>query len=225
MRLVFFATLSLILVTGCTPNSTDATNQSLDIGGAADAARNDIARYAAGQNERRATLQQAPRTATPPRPAPLRPPAPGTPGGLPDDRTPIAEASATPDSAQGAATIVETYYALLGEGKYSRAWALWDGDGKASGMTTDAFAASFDRYSEYHANIGAPGVVDAGAGQRHVTVPVQVYARLKQGAAPVYLIGSVTLHRTADIDGATAAQRSWHLSSVDLKPGSTNTSH
>ncbi|MDQ2879501.1 MAG: MliC family protein [Pseudomonadota bacterium] len=85
-------------------------------------------------------------------------------------------------------------------------------------MTAAAFAASFARYSEYHANVGAPGAIDAGAGQRYVTVPVQIYARLKRDATPVYMIGNVTLHRTGDIDGATTAQRSWHLHSADIKP-------
>ena len=152
-----------------------------------------------------------------PHPRRLTPPAPGEAGGLPDDRTPVSEGPFTPDGAQGAANVVQTYYALLGEGKYRQAWALWDDGGKASGMSAPAFAASFDKYSEYHANIGAPGRIDAGAGQRHVTVPVQVYARLKQGAAPVYMIGSVTLHRSGDIDGATAAQPSWHIRSADIK--------
>ena len=150
-------------------------------------------------------------------PAPLTPPAPGEAGGLPDDRTPVSEGPFTPDGAQGAANVVQTYYALLGEGKYRQAWALWDDGGKASGMSAPAFAASFDKYSEYHANIGAPGRIDAGAGQRHVTVPVQVYARLKQRAAPVYMIGSVTLHRSGNIDGATAAQTGWHIRSADIK--------
>ena len=89
----------------------------------------------------------------------------------------------------------------------------------------DAYAASFALYSEYHANIGAPGGVDAGAGQRYVTVPVQIYARIKDSGMPVYQIGSVALHRTGDIDGATAEQKSWHLHSVDLKPAPANAQH
>lgn len=147
--------------------------------------------------------------------APLDPPAPGTPGGLPDDRTPLSEAAFTPDSAQGAANVVQSYYALIGEGKYREAFALRDGSA-AGPKTAEAFAADFARYSEYHANVGGPSAIDAGAGQRNVTVPVQVYARLKQGKAPVYQIGAVTLHRT-DVDGASAEQRTWHIRTVALK--------
>ena len=156
----------------------------------------------------------APPVATP---APLNPPAPGEPGGLDDDRTPVSEAPFTEDSAQGAANVVQTYYALLEQGKYGQAYRLWEPG--AAGMDAKAFAASFARYSEYHANIGAPGRIDAGAGQRYVTVPVQVYGRLKQGARPFNLRGSVTLHRTGDIDGATAEQRRWRIRGADIKPG------
>lgn len=146
----------------------------------------------------------------------LQPPAPGTPGGLPDDRTPIAETPFAPDSAQGAANVVQTYYALIGEAKYREAFALRIPGSGAAG-SAGPFAADFARYSEYHANIGAPGPVDAGAGQRYVTVPVQIYARLKQSRKPLYQIGTVTLHRTADIDGASPEQRQWRIQSIEVK--------
>ena len=199
----YLAAIPLLLAASCSPDNHTTTN-SVDINAAAVQAQGSVDAYANSQAE-------GP-------PAPLTPPEPGTPGGLPDDRTPISEAPFAPDSAQGAANVVQTYYALLEQGKYRQAWTLWDDGGKASGMSPEAFAASFARYSEYHANIGAPGRVDAGAGQRYVTVPVQVYGRLKQGARPVYMLGSVTLHRVADIDGATAAQKSWHIRSADIKP-------
>lgn len=149
--------------------------------------------------------------------APLTPPAPGTPGGLPDDRTPVSEAPFTPDSAQGAANVVQTYFALIEAGKYRDAWKLWENGGRASKMSADAFAASFDKYAEYHAQIGAPGEIDAGAGQRYVTVPVVVYGRLKDGRRPFNMKGPVTLHRT-EVDGATAGQRAWRIRSTDLDP-------
>lgn len=155
--------------------------------------------------------------AAPPRStAPVAPAEPGQPGGLPDDKTPVAEARFTPDSAQGAANVVQTYYALIEAGRYRQAWLLWGGKGAASGMSPEAFAASFAKFGEYHANVGAPGDVDAGAGQRYVTVPVQTYARLKTGA-PMYWRGDVVLHRTADIDGATAEDKAWRIKTIDLR--------
>lgn len=148
---------------------------------------------------------------------PLNPPAPGQPGGLPDDRTPVSEAKFTPDSAQGAANVVQTYYALVESGRYAQAWALWSDGGKASGGDAQAFAARFAPYSEYHANIGAPGQIEAGAGQRYVTVPVQVYGRMKATGKPFHQLGEVTLHRTGDIDGATPEQRSWHIRAIKFQ--------
>lgn len=148
---------------------------------------------------------------------PLNPPAPGQPGGLPDDRTPVSEAKFTPDSAQGAANVVQTYYALIEAGRYAQAWALWSDGGEASGGDAKAFAARFAPYSEYHANIGAPGDIEAGAGQRYVTVPVQVYGRIKATGKPFYQLGEVTLHRTGDIDGATAEQRSWRIRAIKFQ--------
>lgn len=149
-------------------------------------------------------------------PAPATPSAPGPPGGLAADRTPVSEAPFAPDSAQGAADVVQRYYAFLEARDYAQAWALWSDGGKASGMSAEAFAASFAKYGEYHANIGAPGDIDAGAGQRYVTVPVVVYGKLKDGRA-FNMKGDVTLHRT-EVEGATEAQRRWHIRSADIKP-------
>ena len=76
---------------------------------------------------------------------PLDPPAPGTPGGLADDRTPISEAKFTPDSAQGAGNVVQTYFALLGERRFTDARVLWEPDAAGAGRDPSDFAAMFDR--------------------------------------------------------------------------------
>ena len=199
MRVLFILP---VLATACAPQVA-VTNNAVDIDTAADRAQGDIDDYAANGVGVAA-------------PQPLDPAGPGQPGGLPDDKPPISEAPFTSDSPQGAASVVQTYYALIGEGKYAQAWKLWGEGGKARPQSADAFAAGFSRYSEYHANIGAPGREDAGAGQRYVTVPVQVYARQRDGKA-AYWIGSATLHRTV-ADGATAEDVAWRIKSIDLKP-------
>lgn len=205
-----------MIVVGCSRHPAAAGN-AVDINGAAVQAQGDIDTY-------RANALQTPReAAATPLPsgagaaAAASPPPPGTPGGLPDDRTPVAEAPFSEQSAQGAANVVQTYFALIEAGKYRRAWLLWGQQGKASGMSPSAFAAHFAKYRDYHAQIGAPGRIDAGAGQRYVTVPVQVYGHLKNGDRPFALRGAVTLHRTADIDGATAEQKAWRINTIALK--------
>lgn len=218
MKRFVILSLPLVLAGACTEKPSSQGN-SIDINAAALRAQNSVDAYDSNEPVEIAEPDAVPERdadANGAEPEPLDPPAPGTPGGLPDDRTPVSEAAFTPDSAQGAANVVQTYYALLGGRKYDAAFALRDpGAGDAA-----AFAAEFAGYSEYHANIGAPGPIDAGAGQRYVTVPVQTYARLKRGGKPVYEIGSVTLHRAGDIDGATKPQRMWRIRSISLKPAS-----
>ncbi|MEJ0037708.1 MAG: hypothetical protein WDO68_16810 [Gammaproteobacteria bacterium] len=159
----------------------------------------------------------APEASTAPPFPPVSPPAPGTPGGLPDDRTPISEAPFLPTSAQGAANVVQIYYALIGEHRYEDAWRLWTQGGQGSGMSSAAFTASFAQYESYNANIGAPGTIEGAAGSLFVTVPVLIYGRRKSGEE-VHELGEATLRRVNDVPGSTAEQRAWHLSRIDLKP-------
>ena len=130
----------------------------------------------------------------------------------------MSEAPVAPESAQGAARVVQSYYALIEAGKYREAWARWRDAGKASGMSVEDFASSFAKYKEYHANIGAPGRIHAGAGQRYVDVPVEIYGTLLEHGRPFDMRGTVTLHRTTDIPGATGGDKSWHIERVDIKP-------
>src|SRR3546814_4658883 len=81
--------------------------------------------------------------------APFNPPAHGERGGLADDKTPVSEAPFTETSAQGAANVVQIYYALLEAKKYEPAWKFWQDEGRASGMTFDEFKESFSRSEEH----------------------------------------------------------------------------
>lgn len=144
---------------------------------------------------------------------PLTPAEPGQPGGLPDDRTPVSEAPFTADSAQGAANVVQTFFAHVEAGDHQQAWRLWSEGGKASGMSAPEFAASFDRYAEYHARVGAPGRIEGAAGSLYVEVPVQVYGRHKDGSQ-FNAAGMVRLKRANEVPGATAEQRQWRIAAV-----------
>jgi hypothetical protein len=202
------------LLAGCAPSDDPASNHMVDINAAAEAGLADVANHASDSAGGNAPAISPPPVASP---APVEPAEPDTPNGLSGGNE-LTEEQFTPDSAQRAANVVQIYFALIGEGKYHPARALWDDRGKASGMDDTAFAASFARYSEYHAEIGAPREIDAGAGQRYVTVPVQIYGRLKAGAAPFHTRGEVTLHRVGEIDGATDEQKAWHIRAIAIKP-------
>lgn len=148
---------------------------------------------------------------------PMEAPTPGSPGGLANDMTPVSEAPFAPESAQGAADVVQRYFALIEARKFGEAWTLWEDGGKASGNSVEQFAADFGAFSEYHANVGAPGEVEAGAGQRYVSVPVVVYGKRKSNGQRFDAKGDVTLHLTV-VDGASEAQKHWHISSMNLVP-------
>jgi hypothetical protein len=150
-------------------------------------------------------------------PRPVEPPAPGTPNGLAQDRTPVAEAPFTATSAQGAADVVQTYYALLEEGRYAEARRLWSGAGQASGMSEAAFAASFERYAGYHAQIGAPGAIEGAAGSLYVEVPIVLSGQSTDGA-PFNRQAKVTLRRINDVPGSSAGERRWHIHRIEEAP-------
>lgn len=120
------------------------------------------------------------------------------------------------DTAEGAAAVARTYYALLGERKYRQAWSLWAGGGQESGMSAQGFAASFAKFATYRAEIGIPGGIEGAAGQRYVSVPVRAFGELQNGK-PFNLRGSVTLRRGV-VDGATLLQQRWQIHSADLRP-------
>jgi hypothetical protein len=148
---------------------------------------------------------------------PVEPPAPGTPGGLPDDRTPVSEAPFTPESAQGAANVVQTYFALIGEKKYGEAYRLWGDQGAATGQAEADFAKSFDAYRSYNAQIGAPGPIEGAAGSLYVEVPVVIYGRRATGEE-AHMHGIAQLRRVNDVPGSTPEQRRWHIAKIDLQP-------
>ncbi|WP_336957999.1 hypothetical protein [Sphingobium aquiterrae] len=146
--------------------------------------------------------------------APLAPPAPGTPGGLPVSPPVLEEDAIAPDSAQGAAQVVQGYYGLLEEQRFADAQKLWNETLAPAREDARAFAHRFNGFSEIHANIGAPGEPEGAAGSNFVTVPVQTYARVKPTGQPAYALRTVTLRRVNDVPGSTEAQRRWHIESI-----------
>jgi hypothetical protein len=144
--------------------------------------------------------------------APVEPLPPGSPGALPDDRTPISEAPFTPQSAQGAGQVVQTYFALLESGRAAEGKTHWSDPAFA-----DVFVATLAQFRSFHVLIGAPGEIEGGAGSLYVEVPVQLYGRLKTGAEG-HRIGTASLRRVNDVPGATPEQLRWRLFRVELKP-------
>lgn len=129
-------------------------------------------------------------------PAPLDPPGPGEPGGLPDDRAAVSEGPFAGDSAQGAANVVQTYFAFAEAGRLTDAWRLR----RDEAISEAEFIDRARRYREYHAQVGAPGRIEGAAGSLYVEVPVQIYGRLGDGTA-FNRWGSLTLRRPNGVPG------------------------
>ncbi len=63
----------------------------------------------------------------------LIPPAPGEPGGLPDDRRPLDESAArNPTSVAASGATIEQFGFALGEQRYGDAYRFWADDGRRS---------------------------------------------------------------------------------------------
>ncbi len=179
-------------------SSNEAPDNTVDVANAASRAQSDIDNYAAAHAE------------TPV--AAVRP----TPRATPSSTPTVVEKAEGDDAAPDA--VVRRYAAAIGAGRYAEAWALWEGRGKASGMTQAAFAASFAKYASFDAMVGAPSDEDAGAGQRYVTVPVTVTGTLRSGA-PFRLMGPVILHTVAaGIESDDPDAHAWRLRNSELKP-------
>lgn len=149
--------------------------------------------------------QEAPRL-PPPEPAP-----PGSPGALPDDRTPLPEGRVTVDSREAAGQVVQRYFALLESHRPLAAAALW-----RDHRPDPALMAMIAQLHDMHALIGRPGEIDAGCGQRYITVPVQLYGRDARGVT-INRRADLLLHRT-DVESDTPEDRLWRIERVAEPP-------
>lgn len=123
----------------------------------------------------------------------------------------VSDSAGAAKDAQGAADVVQHYYALIGSGEYEKAWTLrWGSEGPG----VDRFVASFAPYAEYHATVGTPTEIQGAAGSLYVDVPVQLYGRKKDGK-PFGSAGTITLRRANDVPGSTAAERRWRIYTND----------
>ncbi|WP_123768634.1 hypothetical protein [Vulcaniibacterium tengchongense] len=127
---------------------------------------------------------------------------------------PPAPAAAEP-TPEDAVQVVRDYYAAIDRGDYARAYALWSDGGRASDRTLEQFAQGFADTVSVEVEVMAPGPVDAGAGQRHIEVPVALTATHRDGGRHRF-VGAYTLRR-AVVDGATPEQRAWRIGSADLR--------
>lgn len=158
-------------------------------------------------------------------------PTPGTPTPVPQqpvdappeialDTPPAGEAAqlgaAEPGAGSDAAmAVLRQYYLAINARDYATAYAQWSDGGRASGQSPQQFSNGFTGTEGVSAELGTPGPVEGAAGSRYVQIPVSLQARMTDGTLQ-HFAGSYTL-RMSVVDGATAAQRSWHIASASLR--------
>jgi hypothetical protein len=117
-------------------------------------------------------------------------------------------------SPERAAAVIRAYYDALNAKKLPEAYRMWEADGAASGQSLMQFLNGHGQTKSIEVSIGAPGPMGAAAGSRYVEVPVRIVTVGQQGERQS-LEGTYTLRRSV-VDGATAAQRTWHIYSAKL---------
>ena len=114
-------------------------------------------------------------------------------------------------SAQAAADVVQTYYALIDARKYGEAEKLWGAPFEVADVRGTAPLPSDRRY---HGVVGKPGAIRGAAGSLYVEVPVRTFRVTGTGERleePVV----VTMRRVNDVPGATAEQLRWRIFRID----------
>ena len=139
-------------------------------------------------------------TATPAASTPL----PATP--------PAPEASAPASAPEDPRDLLRGYYAAINAGDFATAHASWADGGPASPAQ---LAASHADARSIELTLGAPRPAEGAAGSVYVEVPVTVTTTRHDGNVQ-HQAGRYTLRRS-QADGATAAQRAWRITAVDLR--------
>ncbi len=117
----------------------------------------------------------------------------------------------------GAVQVLEQYYRAVNQRDFRSAYLLWGDSGRASGQSFEQFQAGYARTDSVMATIGRPGGVEGAAGSRYIEVPVTLQAWSGPGV-PQRFTGTYVLRRSM-VDGATPAQRRWHIYSAELHGG------
>ncbi len=127
---------------------------------------------------------------------------------------PHAALASNEPGADAAVQVIRDYFAAINLRNYAGAYALWRGQGQASGVSAERFAQDFANTSGVSVEIGQPGPIDPGAGQRRIDVPVSLIVRNSDGSEQRYR-GQYALQRTV-VDGASDDLRAWRITSAQL---------
>lgn len=124
------------------------------------------------------------------------------------------EEESTEATAEDAVAVLEAYFADLDAGRYEDAYDAWR-EGR-NVQTLEEFEAGYANTASVSVEVGEPGRIDAGAGQRYIEIPVVISSTLDDGTEQTFE-GNYILHHTADIPGATPEQQLWHIYDAEIE--------
>ncbi len=123
---------------------------------------------------------------------------------LPEEDAPATDGE---PGADAAVAVIRDYYAAINGRDYARALALWQQPPQSLQQFADGFAGT----AGVSVQVGAPGPIDAGAGQRNIEIPVTLDATQADGRVDRYA-GSYVLHRSV-VEGGNPE---WRIARAQL---------
>lgn len=112
------------------------------------------------------------------------------------------------------AAVIEDYYRAISARDFKRAYRAW-GENGPPGQDYATFVKGFEGTASVEVETGTPSRIEPAAGSRYVTVPVTITATTTDGKQQRFG-GTYTLRRSV-VDGASEAQRKWHLYRASIR--------
>lgn len=134
---------------------------------------------------------------------------------VPEANPPMRPHSDVAGDADAAVRVLLTYHAAINARDYAAAYAQWSDGGRASGQSAQQFADGYAGTQGVSVALGKPGLIEGAAGSSYIEIPATLEATQADGSLRRYA-GSFSLRRTV-VDGASEAQRHWHIASASLR--------
>ena len=130
----------------------------------------------------------------------------------PDRRPPVeVKGPVDPKSADAAGQVVQTFGALIDQGRWTEAEALFGNRAAAE----NALAPLRSKW-EVHLEIGDLSKPKVAAGSTTISMPITYFGKTVEKVAfrdPA----TVVLRRVNDVPGSTEAQRRWHIQRIEAR--------
>ena len=130
----------------------------------------------------------------------------------PDRRPPVeVKGPVDPKSAEAAGQVVQSFGALIDQGRWTEAEALF-GDSAAAEKALAPLRSKW----EVHLEIGELSKPEGAAGSTYISMPITFFGKTVD-KVPFRDPATVVLRRVNDVPGSTEAQRRWHIERIEKR--------